>query len=91
MVDVSNELMLIPELAGDQIYAEVSDGIGIEKLDKKWSVNKKEILQKLKLMSVFQIACLEIFIEGFWKSDAYENMKVDEYVKKTITDPNDIL
>jgi hypothetical protein len=66
MIDVMNGTMLTPQLAGQQIGANVSDGIALDHLDKKWEIDGKALNEKLAGLSPFQLACLEIRASGFW-------------------------
>lgn len=68
MIDLFNGLILTPQIAGQHIAIEVKDGIELESLDKKWEVNKDEILVKLEGLDIFPFkkACLEIWLRAFW-------------------------
>jgi len=68
MVDVCNGLMLTPQLAGQQIIANVADGCDLDGLDKKWKISKIELVEKLKSLPIFALACLEVWACGFWCS-----------------------
>jgi hypothetical protein len=80
MVDVCNGLWLTPGFAGQHMEAQVTDGIDLDALDKKWGVEKKTILGKLAALSTWEAACLEMWICGFWKTHDRSNLNVESYI-----------
>lgn len=87
IIDAFNGLALTPGLAGQHITLEVSDGIDLEGLDKKWDVDKAAIMEKLSGLSIFLSACLEIWAKSFWSGkregqEPYAKIDLEEYVRK---------
>lgn len=68
MVDICNGLILTPGLAGQHIIADVEDGCDLDRLDKKWEIEKETLVEKLAALPVFSLACLEVWACGFWRS-----------------------
>lgn len=67
VLDVSNGLILVPGMSGQHIIADVEDGITMDKLDRKWKVSGPELVSKIKALSWFERACLEIWARSFWE------------------------
>jgi len=68
LIDVSNGLWLTPGIAGQHTIAQTEDGCDLDKLDKKWKIDKKILVEKLKSLPIFALACLEVWACGFWCS-----------------------
>lgn len=66
MIDLLNSTMLMPQILGQHMIAEVEDGCALEHLDEKWSVDEKTLLQKLNGLSLLERSMLEIFCKAFW-------------------------
>lgn len=87
ILDVVNDLELTPQIAGKHLILDIHDGIDLEKLDEKWSVNKGEIIKKINDLSLFHLVCLEIWAKSFWQGkrsgqNEYAKTDLDEYVLK---------
>lgn len=68
VIDVCNGLMLTPGIAGQHLPANVSDGIALDGLDKKWEIDGKALVAKLRGLSLAQLAIIEVWAQGFWES-----------------------
>lgn len=66
MIDVFNGTWLTPDLAGQHLGVQCSDGIALDGLDEKWGVEKDGFLDRVRTLTVFQAACLELWAVGFW-------------------------
>jgi hypothetical protein len=66
MIDVFNATALTPQLAGQHLVLQVHDGIKLDRLDHKWEIDGKELINKLAELTIFESACLEIWANGFW-------------------------
>jgi hypothetical protein len=66
ILDVSNGLMLTPEIAGQQIVPSVVDSMMLDGTDKKWEVNQQSFSEKLVDLTLGQAAVLEIWAAAFW-------------------------
>ena len=76
ILDVFNGLKIQPEMAGQHIIANVGDGCDMNGLDEKWGISKSDLILKLTL-SIFHLACLEIWSQKFWTN----GQGMNEYVK----------
>ena len=70
MIDVNNGLWLTPRIAGQHMDAQVSDGIALDHLDEKWEIDGDALNKKVADLSIFEAACLEIWIMAFWEQEA---------------------
>ena len=90
IVDVMSGLNLVPEMAGKYLLGNVMDRMAMYDLDLKWNVEKVHFLQKLKHLTIFQTACLEVWGNSFWfKGDKPYNTKdgaLTKYVKNLLND-----
>ncbi|MFA5445269.1 MAG: hypothetical protein WC262_09905 [Bacteroidales bacterium] len=76
MVDAMNGKMLTPGIAGQHIDANVVDGIDLDRLDEKWGIDGTRLKEKVGALSIFDRACLEWWIQGFWTNhDSWENQR----------------
>lgn len=66
MVDVTNGTMISSFALGYSLMLNVEDGIALEGLDKKWSVDKDSLLNKLKSLSGFHRVVIEVLAHNFW-------------------------
>ena len=83
MIDAMNTLYPTPGIAGQQIEVEVSDSIDLEGLGEKWGVEKNAIIGKIKILSLFAKASLEIWLKGFWKQNGEEGgLSIEDYISK---------
>lgn len=67
MIDATNGTATTPQIMGQHIGPNVADGMAIDGLDGKWSVNRDELNSKIKTCTIFQKVCLEIWAGGFWQ------------------------
>lgn len=70
IIDVMKGTKLMPTHAGNHLIANVEDGIALDGLDKKWGANPKE---KLRELTVYQVAALEIWATSFWQAAKSEH------------------
>jgi len=68
VVDVFNGTALTSGLAGQHILLSCSDAIELDGLDTKWEIDKKELLEKIQGLTIYQAAVLEIWANGYWYS-----------------------
>jgi hypothetical protein len=71
MIDVLNGTLLTPEIAGQTLYHNCIDGIALDFLDQKWEVDEASFKERLKSLTSFQAAALEIWAKGFWEGSDY--------------------
>lgn len=83
IIDVFNAIALTNSLAGQHIIASVEDGCDLEDLDKKWDIQKTDLLKKLNLLPIFSLSCLEIWASGFWYGgrSGSEDRDLSTYIK----------
>ena len=85
LVDVFNGALLTPGLVGQHIIAQVEDGIDLDGLDKKWEIEKTALVEKLKSLPLFSLACLEIWANGFWyRKEKPEGLNFDAWVEQLL-------
>lgn len=82
MIDVCNGLWLTPRMAGQHLSAQVADGIALDKLDEKWNIDGAELNGKIAGLSIFEAACLELWVQAFWAQDSQDN--IEEYVSAMV-------
>lgn len=68
ILDVSNSTYLTPGLAGQHLPLSVADGIALDGLDKKWAVDEESINGKIRELTSFQAAALEIWARAAWSN-----------------------
>lgn len=78
MIDVMNGTWLTPGMAGQHLNANVSDGIALDGLDEKWGIDGVKLNQKIGGLSIFETACLELWVQAFWQQEEHGN--IEEYV-----------
>lgn len=83
IIDNLNGILLAPQLLGQHLLAGVADGIALNKLDQKWGVDKDALMEKLKTLTTFQAAALEIWCAGFWSGGHWQEKTVEDYIKET--------
>lgn len=66
ILESMNSAILSPHSAGYHIAGNVADGIALDHRDKKWQVDGQALSEKLAVLSPFQLACLELWANGFW-------------------------
>jgi hypothetical protein len=79
MIDVFNGLILTPQLAGQHIALQVANGIKLDSLDEKWGINGLELMRKIDSMTLFDRACLEIWLSRYWKNG---DKDMNDYVQE---------
>jgi len=89
MIDVFNSTALTPQLAGQHIEIQCVDGMALDNLDEKWDVNKEGFIEKLKSLTIFEAACLEIWANGFWyggwhPEGIYGAGELEEYISRLL-------
>ena len=87
MIDVFNGTMLTSHIAGQHLTINCVDGMELDKLDEKWEVEKEKFIEKLKELTIFEAACLEIWANGFWyggwhSGGTYETGEFEKYIEK---------
>lgn len=68
VLDVANSLYLTPGLAGQHLPLSIADGIALDNLDKKWTVAGEEINGKIRDLTSFQAAAIEIWARAAWNN-----------------------
>lgn len=76
--DCMNGVMLLPQLAGQHLDANLGDAFDLDGLAEKWDVDETKLLEALSSLSRWQLVCLEIFIASLWRDpDTMEtNIKI---------------
>ena len=84
LVDVFNSTALTAPMAGQHIIAQVADGCDLDGLDRKWEIDKKTMLEKLRALPIFSLACLEIWANGFWYRQGADTFRSGEDLEKWV-------
>lgn len=66
ILDACNGLILTSKFAGQHLILEVTDGIELNGLDEKWDVYDAALIDKLRALTIFQLAVLEIWARAYW-------------------------
>ena len=66
MIDAFNTTALMPGILGQHLALQCSDGIDLDGLDKKWEIGKNPFLERIRALTLFEAACLELWATGFW-------------------------
>jgi hypothetical protein len=82
ILDLSNGSIPTAQILGQTLGRSVLDAAQMEKLDKKWEVDASQLAKKIKKLTAFQAACLELWAYGFWSGGNREY----EISKKNIDD-----
>lgn len=53
-------------IAGKQLLLALPDRMAEDNLARKWGINGTALYAKISSLTIFEAACLEIWIEGFW-------------------------
>jgi hypothetical protein len=79
VVDVYNATALTPGMP--MVEAQVVDGMALDGLDAKWEVDRPELTAKVKGLTSFQAAALEIWANGYWYARSGEELRdLEKYV-----------
>lgn len=84
MVDVFNSTALTAPMAGQHIIVQVADGCDLDRLDKKWGIEKTAMIEKLRALPIFALSCLEILANGFWYRQGAETFRSGEDLEKWV-------
>jgi hypothetical protein len=80
MLDVFNATALTPGIAGQQIDANVADGIAMDRLDEKWEIDGNALNLKIRGLTFFESACLEIWSNGFWYGKRHGELDAEAWI-----------
>ena len=81
IVDVSNASLLTPGMAGQHLIPQVEDGISLDGLDRKWGVDGAPFLARLRELTSFQAAALEVWGRAFWEGQPEKRGALEKYVQ----------
>lgn len=84
IIDVMNGFMLSPAMPGESLRGNVPDGIALDRLDEKWEVDGKALVEKINALGIAEAATLELWANGYWYGNHDELPNMDEYIKKLI-------
>lgn len=72
ILDVLNGVIFSDTISIHMVYAEVEDGIGMDQLDQKWSVDGKALSEKIKNLEYAEKVALVDAAERWWNFVAAE-------------------
>lgn len=82
-LDVLNGLFLSGGLMGQQLFLLVADGCNIYRLNEKWGVDEHIVCEKIRGLTSFQKAAIEVWGVAFWNAEEKER-DIEEYVGKLL-------
>lgn len=77
LIDTFNSTMLSPSLLGQQLEFCAEDSMDLDHTHTKWDVDRNDFMSQIITLTLFERACLEIFVKGYW-----ENQTNGEGIKK---------
>lgn len=82
LIDICNGTMLTPHLLGRHLFAEVEDSFVLypDMYEKKWTVEKTSMLEKIKNLDTLSAALLELWAIGFWAINTSEPGQLEAYI-----------
>lgn len=83
ILDAGNGTTLTAGIAGQHLAIGVADSIALDGLDSKWEVDKDALNNKIAGLTIFEAACLELWVQGFWRREVTDK-KVEEYVREML-------
>ena len=85
LIDIYNGTMLMSAGLGQTITAQVEDSFELypDTYEKKWKIIRKKTEEKVRSLTYFQAACLEIWATSFWYGGGAEREECnfDAYLK----------
>ncbi len=85
MLDCHNGMIFNPQFASTQfLSAQVKDSINLDATDKKWEVEKEDILYKIASLCDIESAFLIEWLTTFWQKRP--NPDIDQYITVIIRD-----
>lgn len=79
IVDTLNGTIPTPQLMGQTLAISVRDACNIDRLDEKWGVvDQTSFLKKIKSLTIFQKACLEVWGYTFWWGSEKDGAEIPE-------------
>lgn len=78
LIEVISKQGINSKSPGIHLITNVSNTIALDKIDKKWSVDAGQLIRRLKSLTCFQIACMELWAFTF----QYEKIDLKKYVKE---------
>ena len=82
MLDVFNATWLTPGMAGLHLEFQVDDGCTIDGLDRKWDVDKNQLVNKIKAMTIIERAVVELWATAYWLAGHWEKKSPEEYIQE---------
>jgi hypothetical protein len=72
LIDTYNSTGIHPSFLGQGLELSAHDSMALDHTDEKWNVDRESLLTKIKALSLFDQACLEIWLRAFWESGEWE-------------------
>jgi len=79
ILDALNGLLLTPRLVGSHLELEVHDAVKLNGLDEKGEVDGKALLTKLRALTRFDRAVIEMWARAFWVGGDREQYPAGRY------------
>lgn len=82
MLEGMRDRDLVAASAGHGFLNEIEYSLHHGAADKRWNVEKKDFISKIKALSVPEAAFLEIWAHAYWKSDRLGEETMKEWAQK---------
>lgn len=82
LIDIFNGTALTPGILGQHLIASVEDSFNLYpgQYEEKWSVNQKEMIDKITSLDPVNAIFLELWAVGFWAVNTSEAGQMEEYL-----------
>ena len=82
MLDAFNSTFVDPRQLGQHLELCASDSMALERTDEKWGVDPPVFIAKIRGLTFFERACLEIFVRAFWESGEWEKSSTLAWISR---------
>jgi len=81
ILDVFNGVALTPQIAGQHLAMQVDDGCALDRLDRKYAIDRDALYKKLKALPPFQAAAWELWASAYWHAGHWEAKTPEQYIQ----------
>ena len=75
LVDTFNATMLVPQIVGQHLEISAHDSMLLDHTDGKWGADADDLLAKIRALTLFERACLEIWVKALWEQAEHDNLE----------------
>lgn len=80
LIDSYNGTGLTAQIAGQVLVGHVEDAMSLDALDSKWGVQAGDFLARLRSLTSFHAATLELWATAFWHTDYDAPGSMERYI-----------